>query len=117
MNSIISLFADIYLRVKASFMVVGGSPGSLYPKISSTTTGLPGRAGDSLRSSCPQSKDRYATEPNKCGIRAHEYSSVRIGTVRCVTVQYRYLYYVTIGYGVLRYVSLLHLALGSSNII
>jgi hypothetical protein len=84
MKSIISLFANIYLRVKASFVAVGGSPGSLYPKISSTTTGLPGtgRAGDSLRLSCPlKSKDRYSTEPNKCGIRAHEYSSVLIGTV------------------------------------
>ncbi len=62
--------SNIYLRVKASFVAVEGSPGSLYPQISSTTTGLPGGAGDLLSSSCHQSKDRYATEPNKCCIRA-----------------------------------------------
>jgi hypothetical protein len=31
--------SNIYLRVKASFVVVEGSPGSLYPLISSTTIG------------------------------------------------------------------------------
>jgi hypothetical protein len=83
---------------------------TLNPETSSTTTRLPGGAGDPLRTSCHQSKNGYATE--------HNLESVPIRT--CVTVWYsRYpmLRYGTVGtlcYGMVYYYLLRYGILGTS---
>jgi hypothetical protein len=82
-------FYNIYLRVKASFVAVEGSPGSLYPQISSTTTGLPDGAEISwvlpvvsLMTGMPQNQ-----------------INVELPMIVTVTVCHGTIYYITLCYG------------------